>query len=234
METMESLRADVARLTAERDAALAGAVRVKSLVWENFGSYEYAAGSGLGYRVYAYGAVRASPIVWVLEYGKDFKITECESQDAAKAAAQANYERRILSAIEPQPAPIAVLPAGWRLVPARIPPEMIGAFWRVKNGHHFHDEPRPTDMSDSAACAAMIAAAPPAPMMTEVQAKAAGMRLAAAIVTKRREDYQEEFGHVEWDTGQTVYPGNGDETVGEWEEIEEAINAEADRLEGKS
>jgi hypothetical protein len=37
---------------------------------------------------------------------------------------------------------------------------MVGAFWRVKNGHHFHGEPAPTDTSDYAAYRAMLAAAP--------------------------------------------------------------------------
>lgn len=39
-------------------------------------------------------------------------------------------------------------------------PEIIGAWWRVKNGHHFHDEPAPTDTSDYAAYRAMLAASP--------------------------------------------------------------------------
>lgn len=49
------------------------------------------------------------------------------------------------------------------LVPKEPTPEMLGAFYRVKNGHHFHDEPPPTDRSDYAAYRAMIAAAPPTP-----------------------------------------------------------------------
>lgn len=50
--------------------------------------------------------------------------------------------------------------AGWRLVPVEPTPEMIAAWYRVKNGFHFHDDPPPTDTSDYAAYRAMLAAAP--------------------------------------------------------------------------
>lgn len=49
----------------------------------------------------------------------------------------------------------------WVMVPREPMPEMISAWYRVKNGHHFHDEPAPTDTSDYAAYRAMIAASPP-------------------------------------------------------------------------
>ena len=45
-------------------------------------------------------------------------------------------------------------------VPAEMDVGMIAAFWRTKNGHHFHGDPPPTDTSDAAAYRAMIAAAP--------------------------------------------------------------------------
>lgn len=38
-------------------------------------------------------------------------------------------------------------------------PEIVAAFWRVKNGWHFHDDPPPTDTSDYAAWRAAIDAA---------------------------------------------------------------------------
>ena len=39
-------------------------------------------------------------------------------------------------------------------------PEMLGAWYRVKNGHHFHDECPPEDTSDYAAYRAMLSASP--------------------------------------------------------------------------
>lgn len=39
-------------------------------------------------------------------------------------------------------------------------PEMLGAWYRVKNGHHFHDERPPADTSDYAAYRAMLSASP--------------------------------------------------------------------------
>jgi hypothetical protein len=50
---------------------------------------------------------------------------------------------------------------GYAIVPREPKPEMIGAWYRVKNGHHFHDEPTPPDTSDYTAYRAMIAAATP-------------------------------------------------------------------------
>lgn len=51
----------------------------------------------------------------------------------------------------------------WKVVPVEPTPEMIGAFWAVKNGHHYHDEPEPKDRSDYAAYRAMVAARPKLP-----------------------------------------------------------------------
>ena len=48
--------------------------------------------------------------------------------------------------------------AGCVVVRKEPMPEAVGAWWRVKNGHHFHDEPPPTDTSDYAAYRAMISA----------------------------------------------------------------------------
>lgn len=53
----------------------------------------------------------------------------------------------------------ATAPPGYALVPLEPTPEMIGAWYRVKNGHYFHDEPPPTDTSDYAAYRALIRAA---------------------------------------------------------------------------
>lgn len=58
---------------------------------------------------------------------------------------------------------------GWMLVPREPTPEMLGAFWRVKNGHHFADEPEPTDTSDYAAYRAMISASPARAVLTPLK-----------------------------------------------------------------
>lgn len=56
----------------------------------------------------------------------------------------------------PKPAPISE----WVMVPHEPYPEMLGAWYRYKNGHHFAGEPAPADTSDYGAYRAMIAAAP--------------------------------------------------------------------------
>ena len=109
----------VARLTAERDAALAGAVKVKPLVWVDFhdrgakahawneanymiqkwsdGRWEISA-SYPGYSTSIYGTDRFYPTI-----------------EAAKAAAQADYDARILAAIQPDPeAHQAALAKAWQ------------------------------------------------------------------------------------------------------------------------
>lgn len=48
----------------------------------------------------------------------------------------------------------------WRIVPSDPTPEMLGAWYRYKNGHHWPDEPPPRDTSDYGAYRAMLAAAP--------------------------------------------------------------------------
>lgn len=48
---------------------------------------------------------------------------------------------------------------------------------------------------------------------------------AAKFIDRRREDYIAEHGNYDYSTGVTEFPGNGDETVGEWEELAEAIRA---------
>ena len=111
---------DRARLTAERDAALAGAVKVKPLVWVDFhdrgakahawneanymiqkwsdGRWEISA-SYPGYSTSIYGTDRFYPTI-----------------EAAKAAAQADYDARILAAIQPDPeAHQAALAKAWMM-----------------------------------------------------------------------------------------------------------------------
>lgn len=51
----------------------------------------------------------------------------------------------------------------WQLVPKKADVGMLAAWYRYKNGHHFHDEPAPRDTSDVGAWAAMLAAAPAPP-----------------------------------------------------------------------
>ena len=99
-------------------------------------------------------------------------ISDRDSLEDAKAAAQADYEARIRSALIPAPSVAeAAEPVAWATVPREPTPEMVGAWYRVKNGHHFHDEPPPTDRSDYAAYRALIAAAPaPSPVPSGLEA----------------------------------------------------------------
>ena len=102
-DDIETLRAQVAALTAERDAA-AGAVRVKPLAWKGMGENHARAAAPLfgTIRVENYGAGFA--ISWSVP---GFSDVFCDGRwptiEAAKAAAQADYEARILAALEPAP-----------------------------------------------------------------------------------------------------------------------------------
>ena len=88
--------AEIARLTAERDAALAGAVKVKPLVWvaHSRGVLTARTAFGTGYSV--------ADSQW--NYGPTMVWFHAERGDeAAQAAAQADYEARILASIQPDP-----------------------------------------------------------------------------------------------------------------------------------
>ncbi len=94
---------DRARLTAERDAAMAGAVKVKPLVWVK------------NSRIEGWWQVEGWPYVVRCEGGIGY-LVDCDSEtlagkpggphdtlELAQAAAQADYDARILAAIQPDP-----------------------------------------------------------------------------------------------------------------------------------
>lgn len=53
----------------------------------------------------------------------------------------------------------------------------------------------------------------------------AGLRAAIKFIEKRRDDYVAEHGIYDPETGATEFPGNGDETVAEWDELVEELQA---------
>lgn len=100
-DLLTAAQAEIARLTVERDAAMAGRVKVKQLAWQTSGLKSdraacYAYGlHGYGYEIFHDGA-------WFSLRGPDGRLGGAlPSPDAAKAAAQADYEARILAAIQP-------------------------------------------------------------------------------------------------------------------------------------
>ncbi len=111
------LLAQIARLTSERDAALAGAVRVKKLVWSGdsplrseaftaFGDYVVTARHDGVWRL-----LTPTAVEWV-SYGK---------QETAQAAAQADHEARIRAAIEPAAPSVSAA----ETILARLDPEAL-------------------------------------------------------------------------------------------------------------
>lgn len=92
-----------------------------------------------------------------IQLGKDASDAEL------KAAAQADYEARIRAALVSPADTSPAVPEGWKLVPLEPKLEMLGAWYRYKNGHHWPDEPEPPDTSDYGAYRAMLAVAPEVP-----------------------------------------------------------------------
>lgn len=99
-----------------------------------------------------------------------------------------------LSALEPQTAPMAVVPAGWVAVPVEPAHAMLLAGYNRIDWHRPPDDGRfdgpvyagstcREDMQD--AWAAMLAAAPPPPLMTEAQAGAKALREVAGKLELR-------------------------------------------------
>lgn len=107
-EMAQSLRAaceggqeTIARLTAERDASVAGAVRVKPLVWEECSTgprlVKQSATAFGSYRV----TQRFSPETFFHVETPDGAAFNADCLASAQATAQADYEARILAALEP-------------------------------------------------------------------------------------------------------------------------------------
>lgn len=80
------------------DKLTAAGLRVTPLEWENAG-FEKCASSAAGYhRVFERDGLWRAVIHTRVDA---YFIAECETEEAAKAAAQADYEARILAALEP-------------------------------------------------------------------------------------------------------------------------------------
>lgn len=86
---------EIERLTRERDAALAGAVRVKSLVWKKRDIDIHLAQN---YRITPF--YGQGPAAYYLARGSDM-IAHGDTVDDLKSTAQADHEARIRAAIEP-------------------------------------------------------------------------------------------------------------------------------------
>lgn len=61
--------------------------------------------------------------------------------------------------------------------------------------------------------------------LKDIQAIPDGLSQAIAFVRQRSADYVSEHGMYDPSTGATEFPGNGEETVCEWEEIIEGLEA---------
>ena len=95
----QELRDRAEKAEAERDAALAGAVKVKPLVWFEVAKSRY----GGKYTADGY-TIRYIEGLWLLDFaGQSKAIWRFPTIEAAKAAAQTDYEARILAAIQPDP-----------------------------------------------------------------------------------------------------------------------------------
>ena len=114
-DAITALRAKVKALTARATAseaalaaAMEGAVRVKPLAWQDFGDYGAKACAMLNssYMIMRWnGRGEYEVSVSVPGHGSAFDGERFHPTiEAAKAAAQSDYERRILAAIEPNPA----------------------------------------------------------------------------------------------------------------------------------
>ena len=107
--------AEIARLTAERDAALAGAVKAKPLVWNTVERrYQMFQARSLGL---VYEASCDPDMGWAWAQGDGLvDFVKAANEEAAKSAAQADYEARILAAIQPDPgARQRVLAKAWTM-----------------------------------------------------------------------------------------------------------------------
>jgi len=95
----QELRDRAEKAEAESDAAMAGAVKVKPLVWFEVEKSRY----GGKYTADGY-TIRYIEGLWLLDFaGQSKAIWRFPTIEAAKAAAQADYDARILAALQPDP-----------------------------------------------------------------------------------------------------------------------------------
>lgn len=158
-------------VNAELDALKARPVRVKPLVFIKLADGYHKAALPI------IGKVRVEPyydgtfhVVWsVPGFCDAFLPGSFATEAEAIAAANAEYERRILSALdlgETQAQPAPVVPDGWRLVPVEPTERMMEA----------GDETIAGDGSAYGVWDDMLDKAPPAPLLTEAQAGAKALR----------------------------------------------------------
>ena len=95
------------------------------------------------------------------------------------------------------------------------------------------------ELDEARAQVAAALAHPPQPSVSDAQSALEtygrekvreGMRLAAGLIAKRRDDYISEYGIYDPTTGVTEFPGNGDEYVSELDDCEAAILAAMEKL----
>ena len=154
---IEELRKDAGQFRMQAYEALDPAyTRFMDSAAERAEQAAYALEGLVGERDYAWSEMKNAQAYWRAE------TALAEAAEARAAAAEASLKE------------LREARAGWVLVPREPLPEMLGAFWRVKNGHHFHDEPPPTDTSDFAAYRAMIAALSPPDTAASVSSRSLG------------------------------------------------------------
>jgi hypothetical protein len=107
---------------AARSAPEAGKAVVKPLEWESERTLHIADWLAGTYIIST--RIDGSAILKKSIYGKDPERTECASFQAAKAAAQADFEQRILSALA------SVAPSGAEPVAVRVKHKSEGAAWQ--------------------------------------------------------------------------------------------------------
>ena len=108
------LTAEVRRLTAERDAALAGAMRVRKLVWT---------GDCYGWRSGVYSILPSygqGPKRFMLSHGSNI-IGWFDGEEEAQAAAQSDHEARVRAALEPAAPSVSAA----ETILARLDPEAL-------------------------------------------------------------------------------------------------------------
>lgn len=135
-------------------------ISVKPLIWQTERKYgmslQKGRGLGLTYEV----SIKAYSPGWIATFDGLSVVYDGDCEEDAKAAAQADYERRILSTLEPQHAPVAVVPAGWVCVPKELNQWMRT---QIDEGIQEGSIRRLWERA--------LNAAPPAPLMTEAQVR---------------------------------------------------------------
>ena len=198
------------------------AVEVKKLQWDQDWAYGLDLWKSQGYEI-----SRSHGEIYFLK-GNGISPQNFNTLQCAKGAAQADFERRILSCVVTKPVDVAAVRNQAFEEAKRIAFDVSENGQYMGNGDcsgHSIYQQGATEVYDALCDFAPEALSPAEPAQSKPVDVSAGLEQAAQFLDQRLADYVREHGMTDPSTGTIEFPGWGDEYVSELEELAAAIRA---------